>query len=111
MTVDGTGFGLTDDEPSNRHTKKENKTMDSHMAQVLVGMADEEYRALMRSVEAERKKSKPALDDGAALLQQSDAMRIPGGELTPRMRRMLADANGDSFTVQDGRAGREFDLG
>ena len=114
MSIDGTGFGLTDDDGrTSAHNKDRGKQVDSHMATILTNMPDDEYAALISAVEAERGPKRPAgvREAAEAYRTQGDGMKIPGGSLTPRMRRMLADANGDTFTVQDGRAGREIDLG
>lgn len=98
-------FEDDDDGRTSAHNQKENKTMDSAMAKVLAGMADDDYAELIAAVNTARKQAKPSLADGAALLAQGDGMRIPGGSLTPRMRRMLADANGgDTFRIDRDQA-------
>lgn len=112
MTTGCWGDQFDDDDAGGRHRQGDNNMDISAFERILSAMDDGDYKALMRDVERARRAGTPSMQDGAELLkQQGNAMRIPGGELTPRMRQMLADANGDSFTVQDGRAGRDIDLG
>ena len=87
--------------------------MDSAIAKLLANMGAAEYAALIEAVEAERGPKRPAgvREAAEAYRAQGDGMRVPKGVSQSRLAELLKQATGDTFTVQDGRAGREVDLG
>lgn len=83
MSIDGTGFGLTDsdDDGASRRHQKETSMDVSAFQQILERMDPADYRRLMADVERARSAGKPSLKDGAKLWA---AMNDDGMTRTPR---------------------------
>ena len=93
-------FEDDENDGASRHTKGNN--MDSHMARVLAGMSDADYKELIEAVEAERGPKRPAgVREAAEAFRagSGEGMRIPAGVSPARLAELLKQANPDTFTV------------